>query len=292
MASIVVAEDDTDVAELLATVLGNEGHAVRTAFTGLDALTVIAETLPDLIILDHHMPELSGLEVAERLRASELTAAIPVIMLSAAAPAGARGLVDVTISKPVRPKHLLDAMRDLLAARQAVADVAKHLVDVDRLLAVSGYLTRPGHPDELNAHAAELDGFAEELARLTGAPMAAITLVLNDSVSLAGSFGLPAWVQEAGGVPVEWSPDTIVVAEDVPVLIPDSHTSRERLAATPLFSISGIRSYASVPLNSSEGHVVGTLCVMDDKPGTCTEDTVQMLHSRRAPALALLSRAD
>jgi CheY-like chemotaxis protein len=286
MASIVVAEDDTDIAELLATVLGNEGHSVRTALTGVDALAVIAEVHPDLIILDHHMPGLSGLDVAERLRAAEPTATTPVIMLSAAAPAAARGLVDVTISKPVRPKHLLEAANELLAARQsggpATAGASTPLVDVERLLAVSDYLTRP-------AQAAALDDFAAELTRLTGAPIAAITLVLNDSVVVAGSSGLPNWVQEAGGVPAEWSPDTIVVAEDVPVLISDSATSAE-YAGTPLFSISGIRSYASVPLNSHEGHVVGTLCVMDDKPGTCTEGTVQTLHSQRAPALSLLAR--
>ncbi|WP_229073078.1 response regulator [Actinoplanes sp. DH11] len=287
MASIVVAEDDTDIAELLATVLSNEGHSVRTALTGMKALEVIAESRPDLIILDHHMPGLSGLDVAERVRADEATKAIPVIMLSAAAPAAARGLVDVTISKPVRPRHVVDAANELLAARgsgeQAASGGATQLVDVERLLAVSDLLTRP-------AQAAALDRFAEELCRLTGAPMAAIMLVLNDSVVVAGSHGLPTWVQEAGGVPVEWSPDTIVVAEDVPVLIGDSATSEE-YANTPLFAVSGIRSYASVPLNSTEGHVVGTLCVMDDKPGTCTEDTVQVLHSQRAAAVNLLSRA-
>ncbi|MEU4560296.1 response regulator [Actinoplanes sp. NPDC023936] len=288
MASIVVAEDDTDIAELLATVLSNEGHSVRTASTGLDALALIAEARPDLVILDHHMPGLSGLDVAERLRAGDPAGGTPVIMLSAAAPAAARGLVDVTISKPVRPKHLVEATRELLAARgsgeQAGHDAATQLVDVERLLAVSDYLTRP-------AQVAALDAFAEELTRLTGVPMAAITLVLNDSVVLAGSHGLPKWVREAGGVPVEWSPDTIVVSEDVPVLISDSSTSGDEYAGTPLFSISGIRSYASVPLNSAEGHVVGTLCVMDDKPGTCTEETVQVLHSQRAPAVSLLSRA-
>ncbi|MEU4694208.1 response regulator [Actinoplanes sp. NPDC023714] len=287
MASIVVAEDDSDIAGLLATVLSNAGHSVRTAPNGQDALTVIAEAHPDLIILDHHMPGLSGLDVAERLRAEEPTATTPVIMLSAAAPAAARGLVDVTISKPVRPKNLLEAANELLAARAAgghAAEASNHLVDVGRLLAVSDYLTRP-------AHAEALDAFAEELTRLTGVPMAAISLVLNDSVVVAGSAGLPTWVREAGGVPVEWSPDTIVVAEDVPVLISDSTTSDDEFANTPLFSISGIRSYASVPLNSAEGHVVGTLCVMDDKPGSCTEDTVQILHSQRPVALGLLSRA-
>jgi CheY-like chemotaxis protein len=286
MASIVVAEDDTDIAALLATVLSNAGHTVHTAPNGVEALEAIAEQSPDLIILDHHMPGMSGLDVAERLRSTDTTANTPVIMLSAAAPAAARGLVDVTISKPVRPKHLVEAADELLAARQAgeypAHDAATQLVDVERLLAVSDFLTRP-------AHAATLDRFAEELTRITGAPMAAITLVLNDSVVVAGSYGLPTWVQEAGGVPVEWSPDTIVVAEDVPVLISDSRADDE-YASSPLFSISGVRSYASVPLNSAEGHVVGTLCVMDDKPGTCTEDTVQTLHSQRAPALGLLSR--
>ncbi|MEV6299698.1 response regulator [Actinoplanes sp. NPDC051861] len=288
MASIVVAEDDTDIAELLATVLSKEGHTVHTAPTGAAALETITRTPPDLIILDHHMPGMSGLDVAGRLRAEGATADIPVIMLSAAAPAAARGLVDVTISKPVRPKHLVDAATELLAARRAgevpaAHDASTQLVDVERLLAVSDFLARP-------AHGANLDAFAEELTRVTGVPMAAITLVLNDSVVVAGSYGLPRWVTEAGGVPVEWSPDTIVVAEDVPVLISDSRADEE-YADTPLFSVSGVRSYASVPLNSPEGHVVGALCVMDDKPGTCTEDTVQTLHSQRAQALGLLSRA-
>jgi CheY-like chemotaxis protein len=284
MASIVVAEDDTDIAQLLSTVLSNAGHTVRTAPSGAAALDMVNEVGPDLVILDHHMPGMSGLDVAGRLRGDAATATIPLIMLSAAAPAAARGLCDVTISKPVRPKHVVDATNELLAATGGQQhDAAHQLVDVERLLAVSDYLTRP-------ARAEALDAFAEKLTELTGAPAAAITLVLNDSVVVAGSHGMPRWVRESGGVPVEWSPDTVVVAEDVPVLISDS-TADEEYADSPLFSVSGVRSYASVPLNSAEGHVVGTLCVMDETPGTCTEDTVQILHSQRAQALVLLARA-
>jgi CheY-like chemotaxis protein len=284
MASIVVAEDDTDIAQLLSTVLSNAGHTVRTAPTGTAALDMIIEAGPDLVILDHHMPGMSGLDVAGRLRGDAATASIPLIMLSAAAPAAARGVCDVTISKPVRPKHVVEAANELLAAHGGLHhDAAHQLVDVERLLAVSDYLTRPARADIL-------DAFAEKLTELTGAPAAAITLVLNDSVVVAGSHGMPRWVREAGGVPVEWSPDTIVVAEDVPVLIGDS-AADEEYANSPLFSVSGVRSYASVPLNSAEGHVVGTLCVMDEKPGTCTEDTVQILHSQRAQALVMLARA-
>ncbi|MFI1989888.1 response regulator [Actinoplanes sp. NPDC020271] len=284
MASIVIAEDDRDIAELLSTVLSNAGHAVQTAPNGAAALDLIGKASPDLVILDHHMPGMTGLEVADRLRAEEGTAAIPVIMLSAATPAAARHLCDVTISKPVRPRHLLEATSELLAAREAHHDTTAQLADVPRLLAVSDFLTRPAHA------AGGLDAFAERLAVLTKLPTAAITLVLNDSVVVAGSFGLPMWVREAGGVPAEWSPDAIVVAEDVPVLIADSRENEE-YADTPLFAVSGVRSYASVPLHSPEGHVVGTLCVMDEKPGTCTEDTVQILHSQRSAALSLLSPA-
>ncbi|GIF06682.1 response regulator [Actinoplanes siamensis] len=287
MASIVIAEDDSDIAELLKTVLSNAGHTVRTAPTGAAVLELIGDNPPDLVILDHHMPGMSGLAVAERLRAEQATASIPVIMLSAATPAAARHLCDVTISKPVRPRHLLEAVTELLAARTAHPeghpDAATHLADVPRLLAVSDFLTRP-------PYAAGLDAFAERLARLTGLPTAAVTLVLNDTVVVTGSYGLPKWVREAGGVPAEWSPDAIVVAEDVPVLISDSRESNE-YADTPLFAVSGVRSYASVPLHSPEGHVVGTLCVMDENPGACTEDTVQVLHSQRSAALGLLSPA-
>jgi CheY-like chemotaxis protein len=284
MASIVVAEDDTDIAQLLSTVLSKAGHTVRTAPTGPAVLDMIREAGPDLIILDHHMPGMSGLDVADHLRGDAATAAIPLIMLSAAAPAAARGLCDVTISKPVRPKHVVEAANELLATRSAPhQDAAHQLIDVDRLLAVSDYLTRPARADIL-------DAFAEKLTELTGVPAAAITLVLNDSVVVAGSHGMPGWVREAGGVPVEWSPDTIVVAEDVPVLIGDS-AADEKYAGSPLFSVTGVRSYASVPLNSAEGHVVGTLCVMDETPGTCTEATVQILHSQRVQALIVLARA-
>ncbi|BCJ44769.1 hypothetical protein GCM10010168_15820 [Actinoplanes ianthinogenes] len=290
MASIVIAEDDRDIAELLTTVMNSAGHTVRIAPDGAAALDVIGSTTPDLVILDHHMPGMSGLEVADRLRSDPATAGLPVIMMSAATPAAARQLCDVTISKPVRPKHLVEAVNELLAAYPAgehppVAhpDAAAHLADVPRLLAVSDFLTRP-------ARAAGLDAFAERLAVLTGTPTAAVTLMLNDTVVVAGSYGLPTWVREAGGVPAEWSPDAIVVAEDVPVLIADSRESEE-YASSPLFAVSGIRSYASVPLHSPEGHIVGTLCVMDEKPGTCTEDTVQILHSQRAAALGLLSPA-
>ncbi|AEV82133.1 chemotaxis protein [Actinoplanes sp. SE50] len=287
MASIVIAEDDRDIAELLATVLSNADHSVRTVPTGAAALEAIGAETPDLVILDHHMPGMSGLEVADRLRAEAATAGLPLIMLSAATPAAARHLCDLTISKPVRPRMLLEAVGELLAARvdggppaDIHPDAATQLADVPRLLAVSDLLTRP-------AHAAGLDAFAERLAGLTGVPTAAITLMLNDTVVVAGSFGLPRWVREAGGVPAEWSPDTIVVAEDVPVLIGDSRENEE-YADTPLFSVSGVRSYASVPLHSPEGHIVGTLCVMDERPGSCTEDTVQTLHSQRAAALGLL----
>ncbi|KUL30545.1 response regulator [Actinoplanes awajinensis] len=286
MASIVIAEDDKDIADVLSAVLAGAGHAVQAVPDGPAALDMIVRVAPDLVILDHHMPGMSGIEVAYRLRSEKSTAAIPVIMLSAATPAAARGLCDITITKPVRAKHLLEAADELLAARavdRVAPEITNQMTDVPRLLAVSGFLARPDF-------AAGLDAFAERLAELAGVPTAVITLILNDTVVVAGSYGLPTWVREAGGVLAEWSPDTIVVAEDVPVLIGDSRAGDE-YADTPLFAVSGVRSYASVPLHSPEGHIIGTLCVMSETPGACTESTVQILHSQRISALDLLSPA-
>ena len=89
MAVIVTAEDDIDVADMLTTTLSRAGHQVHPVGTGPRALQMVAQFHPDLVILDHAMPGMTGLDVARRLRADSLTASTPLLMFSAAAPDGA-----------------------------------------------------------------------------------------------------------------------------------------------------------------------------------------------------------
>ncbi|HXH83351.1 MAG TPA: response regulator [Candidatus Tectomicrobia bacterium] len=83
MARILIAEDESQIADIIAFKLANGGHAVLRASDGEAALRLAAAERPDLIVLDIMMPVLSGLEVLRRLKADGALASIPVIVLTA-----------------------------------------------------------------------------------------------------------------------------------------------------------------------------------------------------------------
>jgi len=81
MKHILVAEDDPNILEGLATLLASEGYDVATAKNGAEALEKFRRRKPDLLLLDVMMPEKSGYDVCRELRATDTTT--PVIMLTA-----------------------------------------------------------------------------------------------------------------------------------------------------------------------------------------------------------------
>ena len=80
---ILVVEDEPSQREVLAYNLKAEGFLVISADNGEDALFLVEEEEPDLILLDWMMPNLSGIEVCRRLKSCNETRAIPIIMVSA-----------------------------------------------------------------------------------------------------------------------------------------------------------------------------------------------------------------
>jgi len=82
-ALILVVEDEPAQQQVLTYNLQSEGYETLSALTGDEALLLIKETPPDLVILDWMLPEVSGIEICRRLKASKQTRDIPVIMLSA-----------------------------------------------------------------------------------------------------------------------------------------------------------------------------------------------------------------
>src|SRR5262249_3034027 len=82
---IVVAEDDRDIAALIAHYLQKAGWTAHLSVTGDEALAHIRRQPVDLVILDVMLPGLSGLEVCRALRADETTSALPIIMVTARA---------------------------------------------------------------------------------------------------------------------------------------------------------------------------------------------------------------
>ncbi len=80
---VLVVEDEPAQREVLAYNLEAEGFAVSRAENGEEALLLVDEDMPDIIVLDWMMPSLSGIEVCRRLKMRNETRGIPVIMLSA-----------------------------------------------------------------------------------------------------------------------------------------------------------------------------------------------------------------
>jgi DNA-binding response OmpR family regulator len=80
---VLIVDDERKNRDLLEVLLSQEGYELATATCGEDALTMIAETPPDLILLDVMMPGMDGYQVATRLKSDPKSAHIPVVMLSA-----------------------------------------------------------------------------------------------------------------------------------------------------------------------------------------------------------------
>jgi CheY-like chemotaxis protein len=79
---VLVADDNVKAVEQVATALQAEGYRVLRAYSGAEAIAAARRELPDLLILDLMMPEVSGFEVARALRDSERTARIPILALA------------------------------------------------------------------------------------------------------------------------------------------------------------------------------------------------------------------
>jgi len=83
MASILVVDDDIDVADTIHRSLINKGHSVKVVYNGVEALEAVKLNSPDLIVLDVIMPFMDGIEVCRRLRQDPQTTHIPIIFLTA-----------------------------------------------------------------------------------------------------------------------------------------------------------------------------------------------------------------
>ena len=117
--TILVVEDEPALATMLRYNLEKQGFNVDEAADGQEALTRIAESQPDLVLLDWMLPTLSGIEVCRQIRRKPATRDLPVIMLTARAEDqdAVRGLntgVDDYVTKPFNMDMLLARMRALL----------------------------------------------------------------------------------------------------------------------------------------------------------------------------------
>ena len=136
---ILVVEDEADILHLVTLYLEKEGFRIRTAGTGVQALKLVKEDRPDLIILDLMLPELDGLEVCKKIRGNPDTAMIPLLMLTAKAEEtdtviGLELGADDYVTKPFSPKALVARVKALLRRMDRSADETQFIHQYNSLV--------------------------------------------------------------------------------------------------------------------------------------------------------------
>jgi two-component system alkaline phosphatase synthesis response regulator PhoP len=138
MKTILVVEDEKDIAELLGYNLKRDGFQVRLADTGEKALAQALKNPPDLVLLDLMLPGIDGREVCRRLRANEATAMIPIVILTARSEesdvvAGLELGADDYITKPFSPRVLMARVRSVLRRRTAPVEESQDHIRLQEL---------------------------------------------------------------------------------------------------------------------------------------------------------------
>ncbi|MDB3892390.1 phosphate regulon transcriptional regulator PhoB [Alphaproteobacteria bacterium] len=158
---ILIADDEPNQLELLNFNLEQAGFEVVRASDGQQAIDMIEEQRPDLIILDWMMPQLSGIDVCRKLRANRQTKSLPVIILSARGEESDRTLgldigADDYISKPFSPRELVARVNALLRrSRPALNDEKLEFEDLSLNLTTM-QITRAGQLVELGPKECQL----------------------------------------------------------------------------------------------------------------------------------------
>jgi two-component system, OmpR family, alkaline phosphatase synthesis response regulator PhoP len=125
-ASVLIVEDEESILLSLEFLLGKEGYAVTTARDGAEALRLLQQLTPDLVLLDVMLPLIDGFELCTTMRAMPALAGTRIMLVTARGRETeiARGLAlgaDAYLTKPFSTRELMDKVRALIAAPRSPA---------------------------------------------------------------------------------------------------------------------------------------------------------------------------
>ncbi|MBN1873681.1 MAG: response regulator [Anaerolineae bacterium] len=138
--NVLIVDDNPANLRLLSQILSERGYKVRAVLSGTRALAAVQSTPPDLILLDVMMPEMTGYEVCEKLKANLNTQGIPIIFISALGEteekvkAFTMGGVDY-ITKPFKVPEVLARVATHLSLREARRRLEEEIIQRDKLIA-------------------------------------------------------------------------------------------------------------------------------------------------------------
>ncbi|MDH3329638.1 MAG: response regulator, partial [Desulfobulbaceae bacterium] len=213
---LMIVDDNVDTVELLTKRFKAQGYDIAAAYDGEQALRMVRECMPDLIVLDIMMPKIDGYEVCRQLKDDESTKHIPILMLSAKSevPEKVKGLdtgADGYLTKPFDYNELAARVRSQLARKDASIQLAQkeklaalnHMVDEvshevrNPLVTIGGFVRRIGknlaeddpnrkYIDIILENVASLEKMVTQLVSLKSAVVANPQPAdINDIVNLA-----------------------------------------------------------------------------------------------------------
>ncbi|MDQ3963473.1 MAG: response regulator [Actinomycetota bacterium] len=130
MATILIADDDADIRQLVIYSLADEGHEVAVAKDGREVVDQFAAAAPDLLILDIMMPEMDGFDVLRALEEQETRGDAKILVLTAKGSEHDWKLgydlgADRYMTKPFDPEELIVTANELLSASQEELDARR-----------------------------------------------------------------------------------------------------------------------------------------------------------------------
>ena len=118
--TVMVVDDSVTVRKVTSRLLEREGYEVITAKDGVDAVTILQDHVPDIMLLDIEMPRMDGFEVAKNVRSTSATKHLPIIMITSRTgekhrKRGLESGANLYMGKPYQEEKLLESIRDLIA---------------------------------------------------------------------------------------------------------------------------------------------------------------------------------
>lgn len=124
----------------------------------------------------------------------------------------------------------------------------------------------------------ELQALCTEAAQAFGLPIGLVSIVLDEAQHFAASHGLGGWLEQTNGTPIEWSFCRYAVATREPFVVEDARV-HGLVHENPLVTIDGVRCYAGIPLISSRGFALGSMCVIGTDERAFSEDDLSHLRA-------------
>ncbi|MBO9483152.1 phosphate regulon transcriptional regulator PhoB [Salinisphaera sp. G21_0] len=152
--TILIVDDEAPIREMVAMALEMAGYQCLEAADARQAHSLVVDNRPDLILLDWMLPDISGIELARRLKRDQLTAEIPIIMLTAKGEEdhkiqGLETGADDYITKPFSPRELAARLKAVLRRTHGMDEQSAIVVKGLELDPVSHRVSIDGNPAEM-----------------------------------------------------------------------------------------------------------------------------------------------